>query len=124
MNKGELLDLCICLATETAEDVKYGSELCPDQAVEAAGLLKKLGYVFTDLRGTTNLTEHRIQVTTNVPVRCKPYVVPYSVRQSLQEGIQRMIDMSVIRTSESPYSSPVVVVRKHDGNNRICIDYR
>ena len=35
-----------------------------------------------------------------------------------------MIDMNVIRPSESPYSSPVVVVRKRDEINRICIDYR
>ena len=33
-----------------------------------------------------------------------------------------MIDMNVICPSESPYSSPVVVVRKHDRTNRICID--
>ena len=66
-------------------------------------------------------TSHRL--TANIPVRCKPYVVPYSVRKSLQEDIQRMIDMNVIRPSESPYSLPVVVVRKHDETNRICIDY-
>ena len=35
-----------------------------------------------------------------------------------------MIDMNVIRLSESPYSSPIVVVRKRHENNRICIEYR
>ena len=123
MINDELLDLCTCLATETFEDVKYGSKLSFDQVSEAR-LVKEFDCVFTDLPGTTNLTEHRIRLTADLPVRGKPYVVPYSVRKSLQEDIQRMIDMNVIRPSESPYSSPVVAVRKRDGTNRICIDYR
>ena len=46
----ELLDLCSCLATETFEDVKYGSELSSDQVSEAAGLVKELDCVFTEQR--------------------------------------------------------------------------
>ena len=30
----------------------------------------------------------------------------------------------IIRKADSPYASPVVIVRKPDGSNRICIDYR
>ena len=124
MINDELLDLFTCLATETFEDVKYGSELSFDQVWEAAGLVKEFDCVFTDLLGTSNLTEHPIRLTADIPVCCKPYVVLYSVRKSLQEDIQRMIDMNVICPSALRYSSPVVVVCKRDGTNRICIDYR
>ena len=32
--------------------------------------------------------------------------------------------MNIIRVSESPYASPVVLVRKPDGTNQLCMDYR
>ncbi len=35
-----------------------------------------------------------------------------------------MIRMGVARESKSPYASPVVIVRKKDGTNRVCVDYR
>ena len=70
MINDELLDLCTCLATETIEDVKYGSELSSDQVSERAGLVMELECVYTDLHETTNLKEHRIRLTADIPVLC------------------------------------------------------
>ena len=35
-----------------------------------------------------------------------------------------MIEVKAIHRSELSYASPVVVVCKRDGTNRICVDYR
>ena len=34
-----------------------------------------------------------------------------------------MLDLGIIRTSASSYTSPIVIIKKKDGSNRICVDY-
>ena len=46
------------------------------------------------------------------------------MRESLKKDIDDMMKMGVIRESNSPYASSVVVVKKKDGSNRVCMDHR
>ena len=43
--------------------------------------------VLTDLPGTTDFLEHRVNLVSDEPVRSRPYSIPFSVRQSIaREG--------------------------------------
>ena len=45
-------------------------------------------------------------------------------REVIREHITKMLKEGVIQESNSPWSSPVVLVRKKDGTTRFAIDYR
>ena len=106
---------------EDAADVKFGEALTYDQNRELQMLVQRFSEIFSDRPGDTNLAEH---LTSDVPVRQTPYPVPFALKSSLKKELQQMEDLGIIRKSDSPYASPVVVVKKKDGSNRICIDFR
>ena len=37
---------------------------------------------------------------------------------------ENMMDTGIVRESSLPYAFPLVVVKKKDGSNRMCVDYR
>lgn len=103
-------------------------QTCPFlKEIERADVLdfaQEFWSLFTEAAGTTSLVQHYTNLTSNEPVQSKPYSVPYSMRGALKKGIDDMMKMEVIRESNCFYASPVVVVWKKDGSNRLCLDYR
>ena len=120
----DFLDIGGYVAKESIADVKTGPGLNDTERAEFLDLAQEFSSLFTEAPGTTNLVQHHINLTSSEPVRSKPYPVPYSMRESLKKDIDDMMRMGVIRESNSPYASPVVVVKKKDGSNRVCVDYR
>ncbi|XP_069140237.1 uncharacterized protein [Argopecten irradians] len=109
---------------EGVEDVVIAEELTSSQLEEVHELLHSYTDVLTDMPGHTNLAVHDIHTTTSEPVRVKQYPLPYSTKEVIMDEVKKMIDMDIIEPSESPYAAPVVMVKKKDGTNRFCIDFR
>ena len=120
----DFLEIGGYVAKESIKDVATGDNLTEEQRAEFIDLASQFQSLFTDAPGTTSLAQHHIKLTSDQPVRSRPYPVPYSLRVSLKKDITDMMTMGVIRESSSPYASPVVVVKKKDNTNRICVDYR
>ena len=74
--------------------------------------------------GETNVIQHRVKLTDDTPIRCKPYPLPYTMRKELRNEVDSMLEMGVVRPSTSPYMSPIVMVKKKDGSNRVCVEFR
>lgn len=74
--------------------------------------------------GLTNITEMHIRLNDSAPVTYKPYRLPISERAKVREMIGDLLSNGIIRESQSAYSSPIVLVRKKNGECRLCIDYR
>ena len=120
----DFLELGGYVAKESIEDVETGPNLTDEQRNEFMDLAKQFTDLFTEAPGATDLVQHHIKLVSDEPVRSRPYPVPYSIRESLRRDIADMIKMGVIRGSSSPYASHVVVVKKKDNTNRVCVDYR
>ena len=120
----DFLEIGGYVVKESIADVKTGHGLSDPERTEFLDLAQEFSSLFTDAPGTTNLVQYHIDLTSGEPVRSKPYPVPCSIRESLKMGIDDMMKMGVIREPNSPHASPVVVVKKKDGSNRVCVDYR
>lgn len=60
-----------------------------------------------------------------VPVFQKAYPVPYGLRESIGEEINRLVKIGVLEPIQySKWASPVVAVTKPNGEIRLCCDYK
>lgn len=74
--------------------------------------------------GKTNLHTHSIITNTDKPVCTPRYSQNLKMRQETECQIQEMLKNDVIEESTSPYQSPVVMVKKSNGQYRFAVDYR
>ena len=74
--------------------------------------------------GKTDVLKHRIDLVDDVPIKEKARRIAPNIIDELREHIQMLLRMGVIEESVSPWSSPIVLVRKKSGELRMCVDYR
>src|SRR6266496_3885258 len=74
--------------------------------------------------GKTGIVKHKINTGDNLPIAQRYYRTTPANKKIIEDEIEKMIRDGVIRKSERPWASPVVIVTKKSGNPRFCIDYR
>lgn len=101
--------------------------LTQDQQNQIQALLTKYKDVFAytaDQLGRCSIVKHTIDTGDNAPIRLRPYRTTPANKEEIDKQINEMLKNDVISPSTSPWASPVVLVKKSDGNMRFCIDYR
>lgn len=94
---------------------------------EIAPILTKFASVFSSPQGlppNRPLNHHIHLLPQAKPVNVRPYRYPQFQKEIMTSMIRDMLAEGVIRPSTSPFSSPVLLVRKKDGTWRFCVDYR
>lgn len=74
--------------------------------------------------GCTSQVKHHINLNHNTPFKHRARPIHPQDLEAVRKHLKELLDAGVIRESESSFSSPIVVVKKKNGNIRLCIDYR
>lgn len=78
---------------------------------------------FSEL-GVTNLHYHRIETGDHKPIKKAPYRQSPAMRRETERQVTEMLENGIIQESDSPWNSPVVLVKKKSGEWRFAVDYR
>ena len=105
-----------------------GSLLNQEQKEEFREICQEYDGIFArhkhDL-GKTKLTHHYIELTTDKPITAPQYKTPPpEVRAEIDKETDELIAMGVAQESNSPYSAPILLVKKKQGGWRYCTDFR
>ncbi len=113
--------------SQMKDKVKTSSELTIDQNKKLNNLIQQYEENFSqnnnDL-GFYDKQEFEIDTGNEKPIKTKPYRVPYAQQPEVDSMIDEMLENKIISKSNSPWASPLVIVKKKDGTNRFCVDYR
>ncbi|XP_033313680.1 uncharacterized protein LOC117212764 [Bombus bifarius] len=78
---------------------------------------------FPRTRVSTGQLEIRL-IDPNVTVQRSPYRLSEEERRIVRERIDELIRAKIVRPSNSPFASPILLVKKKDGSDRLCVDFR
>ena len=74
--------------------------------------------------GCMSLVQHEIDTSDNSPTKQHFRRVPFVHREKISQMIDDMLEKGIIQPSSKPWTSPIVLVPKKDGQLHFCIDYR
>lgn len=99
------------------------TELTPEQAKVLNDLVDQGFHEMGDRLGCTSLVEHVIK-TNAAPIKQRYYPVSPIMQKHMDKEVDKLLEEGIIERSASPWSSPVVLVKKKDQSYRFCVDYR
>ncbi|CAF3306787.1 unnamed protein product, partial [Rotaria sp. Silwood2] len=117
-----------CYPEEIRQQINKLTEHISDdkQREQILKILWKYGKLF-DIRKPSKIDivlKNAIDTGTHRPIHTPPYRKSNKDQEILRKETEKLLKNGIIEHSTSPWSSPVVLVKKKDGTTRFCVDYR
>ncbi len=119
--------LCAAIEPACSRQLSCGDGVSPECRRQCEELLEEFSdRVCSSLGnlGKTDGTQMVIRCTTDQPIVYRPYRMPETEKVILRSILKDLLENDIIRESDSPYASPVLLVKKRTGDFRMCVDYR
>lgn len=68
--------------------------------------------------------KHKIVLQEGKPHISKAVKVPPLPKNEIEKLVKELLDLGFVRPNQTSFFSPVLLVKKADGNWRLCIDYK
>ena len=130
MRKWNFPSAAVFLVEEEEEENLGKTEKDPTQNMPASQNMDLIKFkeiyrdVLLEVPGRTTLVCHEIPTGSALPIRLPPYRLAHHSKEVLREEIKTLLDQDIIKSSKSPWAVPIVSVKKKDGTQRMCVDYR
>ena len=125
----KLLRGCLRSVVLQLKAVHLGEKIIKNEEVDSdiQVLLKQYSALFQEPKGLppSRAHDHKIPIIPGQgPISVRPYRYPFYQKNEIEKQVSNLLSSEVLRVSTSPYSSPVLLVKKHDGPWRFCVDYQ
>jgi hypothetical protein len=82
-------------------------------------------FLWPDILPSKRQVDHAIELLPGAqPFRLRPYRYTPQQKDEIEKQVKEMLDNGVIQHSTSPFASPILLVKKKDGEWRLCVDYQ
>lgn len=123
----QAFDICPALISELTTSTEADPNihiLTTPQATQLSSVREMFPTSEGNHLGKTSVLTHSIDVNNAKPVKQRHYPVSPAIQKLMFDELDRMLQLGVIEESQSPWNSPVVLVRKANGKARLCLDSR
>ncbi|GKD79059.1 reverse transcriptase [Tanacetum coccineum] len=119
----ELSSMSVCVYPATLLKLEVNDSV-PEEIVKVLQDYESVFEISTGLPPKRSHDQSIPLIPNTPPISIRPYRHPPNKKDAVELMVKELLDSGVIRNSQSPFSSPIVMVKKKDGSWRMCVDYR
>lgn len=110
-------------SVNTVQSIQASEHLKPDERRVLENFIETTFRDMPDKLGCTHIVEHEIR-TNSPPIKQRHYPLSPVLQKQVNQELEQMLKDGIVEPSNSPWASPIVLVKKSDGTYRFCVNFK